>query len=254
MEPELSNPQPRKSWAWPTAFMVVMVTFTGAAVFAFRSCRDLPVEVADRAFTALDKASSAAADVASAFNRGTVTTSFISYATTLASSQYFQFATLRQMELFEQKDEATTAFGYVSLPDVIIEARAPVEYTYYLDLNAQWDLLLKDGVVHVVAPPIKYNKPAVDVSKLEFEVRKGSVLRRTAQAEENLKQSITYLSHRKARENINLVRETGRKQTGDFVEKWLVKSFSDGTNYPVKVYFPDEPNPLNPLVEAKPRG
>jgi hypothetical protein len=131
----------------------------------------------------------------------------------------------------------------VPLPEVIVVARAPVEFTYYLDLNARWQLVLQDGVLHVLAPNIKFNTPAVDASQIKYEVRKNSAFRNTTAAVEGLKQSVTILARDRARENINLVRETGRRQTGEFVEKWLMKSFTDGKQYPVKVYFADEKPP-----------
>ena len=40
-----------------------------------------------------------------------------------------------------------------------------------------------------------------------------------------------------------LVRENGRRQTAEFVERWLMKSFSDGRQFPVKVFFPGEKPP-----------
>jgi len=123
----------------------------------------------------------------------------------------------------------------------VVEARAPVDYTYYLDLNAPWRFEIKDNIVHVFAPPIRFNKPAVDASAITYEVKKGGLLKGDAQ--ENLKQSLTSLVALRAKENIPLVRETGRKQTSDFVEKWLMTSFTDGKSYAVKVYFPDEAPP-----------
>ena len=185
----------------------------------------------------MDRAGKALADVAAAFKRGTVTTSFVSYATALSNNTYLQFATLKQMEMFTRTEAPSTAFGYVPLPDVVVEARAPVEYTYYLDLSARWNLELRDHVIHVLAPPIRFNKPSVDASAITYEVRKGFL--KSAEAQENLKQSITSLVILKGRENISLVRETGRKQTAEFVETWLARSFTDGKRYPVKVYFPD---------------
>ena len=124
------------------------------------------------------------------------------------------------------------------LPEVVVEARAPVEYTYYLDLNAEWKFVLQDHVIHVQAPPIRFNKPAIDVSKLNYEVKKGYL--KTTEATERLKGSITSLVTLKAKDNIPLVKETGRKQVGEFVETWLARSFTDGKVYAVKVYFPDE--------------
>src|SRR5947207_13190514 len=97
---------------------------------------------------------------------------------------------------------------------------------------------VQDHVVYVQAPPIRFNKPAVDVSRLNYEVKKGYL--KTSDATERLKSSITSLVTLKAKENIPLVKETARRQTADFVASWLVKSFMDGKVYAVKVYFPDE--------------
>ena len=224
-------------------WMVIVLILVVGGVFVFKSCRNVPGDVLDKTGKVIDRAGHALASVAAAFNQGTITTSFISYATTISNQHYLQFATLRQSEIFTRTDEASTGFGYVPLPDVVVEARAPVEFTYYLDLNAKWRLQLKDNVIYVFAPPIKFNKPAVDASEIKYEIRKGSVLRDVETAQENLKKSITFLSQTRARENIALVRETGRKQTAEFVEKWLSKSFPDGKQYPVKVYFQGEASP-----------
>jgi hypothetical protein len=137
------------------------------------------------------------------------------------------------------------------LPDVVVEARAPVEVTYYLDLNAEWKLVLRDNVIYVQAPPIRFNKPAVDASEIRYEVRQGRVFRDTASVQDALKKSVTGLAGLRAKENINLVRETGRKQTAEFVEKWLSRTFPDGKDYPVKVFFPDEkPSGAGPFEAA----
>ena len=216
----------------------MVLILAGAGVYVFKSCRDLPVEVATKSGNAIREMGKAFADVASAFRRGTISTSFVSYATSVTNQQYLQFATLKQMELFTHTDAPTTGFGYIPLPEVVVEARAPVEYTYYLDLNGEWKFIVQDHVVYVQAPPIRFNKPAVDVSRLNYEVKKGYL--KTSDATERLKSSITSLVTLKAKENIPLVKETARRQTADFVESWLVKSFTDGKIYAVKVYFPDE--------------
>ena len=211
---------------------------TGAGVYVFKACVDLPVKVAVKSGDAAREMGKALVDVAAAFRRGTITTSFVSYATSLTNQQYLQFATLKQMEMFTRSDAPSTGFGYIPLPEVVVEARAPVEYTYYLDLNAEWKFVLQDHVIHVQAPPIRFNKPAIDVSKLNYEVKKGYL--KTTEATERLKGSITSLVTLKAKDNIPLVKETGRKQVSEFVETWLARSFTDGKVYAVKVYFPDE--------------
>jgi hypothetical protein len=66
------------------------------------------------------------------------------------------------------------------------------------------------------------------------------MIRDSHQAMDALKQSITSLASQKARINVDLVRETGRKQTETFVQNWLSRSFSDGKKYPVVVKFKGE--------------
>ncbi len=230
----------RSSWQWPITSILVVLIFAGASLYVFKSCRTFPGEALDKTAKVVQQVGRQLQQVASAFNQGTINTTFTSYATTLSGSQYLQFATVSQFETFTRKDESSTLWGYLPLPDVIVEATAPVTYTYYLDLNDRWDFLLHDGVILVTAPDIKFNKPAVDASRITYEIKKDSHFRNTKDATESLKSSITGLSYAKARSNIELVRETGRRQTEIFVQNWLARSFADGKNYPVKVRFRSE--------------
>ena len=232
------NKSPHQTWARPVIWTVVVLALAVNGVIVFRSCRNLPIETLEKTAKVIDHAGKAWSDIAAAFKQGTITTSFISYATTIGSHQRLQFATLKQNEIFTRSEQSTTGFGYIPLPEVVVEARAPVEYTYYLDLNAEWRFVLEDNVVHVFAPPIRFNTPSVDVSAITHEVKKGYV--KTTEAQENLRKSIQSLAILRAKENISLVRETGRRQVTEFVENWLMKSFPDGKQYPVKVFFPGE--------------
>jgi hypothetical protein len=230
----------RDAWAWPIAGTVMVFMVLASVLYVFKSCRDLPGEAIDKTGQLVDRVGKRLAEVAAAFNQGTITTTFTSYATSVSGSQYLQFATLTQEERFRRTDEASTAFGYLPLPDVVVEADAPVTYTYYLDLNDRWDFTLKDGLVVVVAPHIKFNKPAVDASRITYEIKKDSLIRDTRQALEALKQSITSMAYQKAAANVDLVRENGRRQTELFVQNWLARSFADGKKYPVSVRFRNE--------------
>jgi hypothetical protein len=249
-------PAASNSWAWPVAWMLIVAMLVAGSVYFFKSCRDLPGDTLDKTGQLVHTLGQEAQKVASAFKQGTVTTTFTSYATSLSGSQYLQFATLSQRELFTRTDESSLLFGYIPLPDLIVEASAPVTYTYYLDLNAHWDFVLRDGVIWVTAPDIKFNKPALDISRITYEVKKDSHFRNTSEAMENLRNSMTWMCYKKAQANIELVRETGRKQTETFVENWLAKSFADGRNYPVKVRFRTEKTSLDsgsaPKAEAVP--
>lgn len=231
---EPSSPPPLPTEGRRARTLIWVVVIAGLMVnlgLVIRSCSTLPGDT-------LDKAGAALANVAAAFTRGTITTEFRSYATTVTNQQLFQFATLRQSEVFTRTEEMTTGFGYIPLPEVVVEARAPVEYTYHLDFNGPWNFVLRDHVLHVFPPPIRFNKPAVDASQITYEVRKGML--KTDEALENLKQSISSLAVLKAKDNIPLVRENCRQQTTLFVERWLAKSFSDGKQFAVKVHFPGE--------------
>jgi len=249
--PEPASDAPKNNWAKTTIWIVVVVVIGLNVALFVHSCQRLPGEALDKTGQVIQKAGKALADVAAGFRQGRVTTEFISYATSLTNQQHFQFATLKQHELFTRSEVPTTGFGYIPLPEAVVEVRAPVEYTYYLDFNARWDLVLKDDVVYVFAPPIRFNKPAVDASTITYEVKKGI---KTAEALENLKKSITPLVSARAKDNIPLVRETGRRQTTEFVERWLSRSYADGKRYPVKVIFPGEkaPDGVTPPAEGSP--
>ena len=151
--------QPKNDWAKATMWMVI-VGFLGInGAIVFHSCRNVPGEALDKSGKLIEKAGRAMADVASAFTQGRITTEFTSYASSISNHSRLQFATLRQHEIFTRTEEMRTGFGYVPLPDVVVEARAPVEFTYYLDFNAKWDFSLKDGVLFVRAPPVRFNRP-----------------------------------------------------------------------------------------------
>jgi hypothetical protein len=234
------SPRGHNAWAWPVTWMVTAALLVGGSLYVFKSCRDLPGITLDKTGKLAETIGQQAQKVAAAFKQGTINTTFTSYATSLTGSQYLQFATLNQKEVFTRTDESSLLFGYIPLPDVIVEAAAPVTYTYYLDLNAPWEFVLRDGVIWVTAPDIKFNKPALDVSRITYEVKKDSHFRSTSEAMENLRNSMTWMCYKKAQANIDLVRETGRTQTETFVENWLARSFADGKKFPVKVRFRHE--------------
>ena len=242
---------PSRAWAQSSLWLGIILIVVAGGVVALRSCLALPERALKKTSETIQQAGQAMATIAAAFRQGTVKTSFVSFATTVTNTQFLQFATLKQTEIFTRTEEPSTAFGYVPLPDVVVEVRAPVEYTYYLDLNGKWDFALREGVIYVRAPSIRANKPSIDISALTYEVKKGRF--KTAEALENLKSSISSLVILRAKDNIPLVLETGRHQAAEFVERWLGKSFADGKKYPVKVYFPGESPPGEIQIQQLPR-
>lgn len=241
----LERPRDHRSLALAMAFTALLVV--GGGLYVFRSVRQLPLDVADKGRELLNEVRA----LAEGFRTGKVTYAFASEASELNGTTRLQVATLRQTEVFVRKDEAALFWGQLSLPDVVVEARAPVDYVYFLDLKKPWNLRLEGRDVLVDAPALEFNSPAVDVSALRYEVREGSVLRDEADALERLRQGLTELSRARARQNQALVRETARREAERFVETWLLRGYDDTKDYRVRVRFAGEPAPgATPSVPA----
>lgn len=224
--------------AWPVALVALAAILAGAGLYVFRSLRSAPGEALDQAAALVDKA----AQVAAAFRTGTLVTRFASEATRLNGTARLQFAELVQSEVFERTDSTSVFWGQLQLPDVIVEARAPVTYTYYVDFEKPWDFRRLEGTtLDVLAPAVEWNTPAVDASAIRYSVRKGSLLRDEAAVMEQLRGGVTELSRARAREHVALVRDTGRVKIAEFVDRWLRERFADGAGYHARVRFADEP-------------
>ena len=235
-----SNARPSHTpWALAFAAVAVVAIVAATLVFLLRSAADVPGTVLKEGRAALQDLR----EVAAAFSTGTVTTTFRSYATEVTGTNRLQFAEVRQMEVFERRDEAAVLWGTLALPDVVVEARAPVEYTYFLDLDEEWTFRLEGKDVQVVAPRVEFNRPSIDVSALRYEVREESVLRDEQIALDKLRSEHSGLTMQRARQQHPLVRETGRRSVEAFVETWLVQRFADGEDYRARVRFADEPPP-----------
>jgi hypothetical protein len=238
-EPRSSRPAARRfGTAWAVALTVISVVsiLTAAGVYVFRTVVQLPVEAARGTLQVIDDLK----QVAASFRQGTIRTEFASYAASVTGSNYLQFATLRLTEVFTRTDRSSLLWGSLELPDVVVSATAPVEYTAYLDLNEEWQFDLSGRTLEVTAPPIHFNLPAINASQIHYEVRQGSLLRDEEEALEKLKEGLTQASIRRSRDHLPLVLETGRRKTEEFVENWLVQSFGDGGEYRVRVIFADE--------------
>ena len=224
------------AWAVAVTVIAVVTMLVGAGIFVFRSVRELPAEAARGTLRAIEELQ----QVAAAFRQGTIRTEFSSYATSVTGSNYLQFATLRQTEVFTRTDRSSILWGSLQLPEVVVSATAPVEYTAYLDFNEEWQFNLTDQTLEVLAPPIHFNLPAIDASQIHYEIRQDSLLRDEEESLEELKLGLTQMSIRRSRDHLPLVRETGRRKTEEFIENWLVQSFGDGRDYRVRVVFADE--------------
>ena len=244
-QPRRPSPAP---WALALAVVAVVAIVVAGGLYVFRSVRSLPADVIEGGRKALGELR----EVAAAFRTGTVTTVFHGYATEVSGTTRLQFAELRQEEIFERRDSEAVLWGTLALPDVVVEARAPVTYTYFLDLDKEWRFRLEGREVLVVVPRVEWNRPAVDVSTLRYSVREGSVLRDEQVVLDRLRSELTPLLDRRARQHVPLVREAGRRKVEAFVETWLVQRFADGTGHRARVVFSDEPAAATPRPPALP--
>lgn len=241
----VARPAGRSAWPLVVAVLGLAAILVGGVAFVARRAVSLPADLVREGQKALADLRS----VAAAFRTGTITTTFGRESTALAGTSRLQFATLRQDEVFSRRDQRSLFWGQLPLPDVVVEARAPVEYTYYLDFEKPWTFRLEGETLRVRAPAIEWNAPAIDASALRYEVREGSVLRDEAAVLAALRASLTEATRQRARENVALVRETGRSKAADFVTTWLKGRFDDAKNLRVEVAFADESRQLAPSPE-----
>lgn len=216
-------------------------------VFLTIACLVLPIVLIKSAMTRVrslggtaESALIAVRHLADGFRTGEVETTLRSYGAQVRGTERFQFAELRQLESFERKDSTSLAWGTIPLPDVVVEARGAVVYTYVLDLQKRWDLKLTDKVVEVTAPAPEFSPPALDPSTLTFETKQGSVLRDEEAVRKALQTGLSKLLEQRAREHLSLVRETGRKTTEEFVRNFLLSHYDDAAGVTVRVRFADE--------------
>jgi hypothetical protein len=249
-ESTLSPPAPtRRVWPAIVVILGLAALLLGAGVWTVLRLTALPGATIDKGVALIKEFGTQAATVARAFRQGTVREEFLSHATQLTGTSRLQFATLQQGETFMRQETDSIAWGLIPLPKVVVQAQAPVEYTYYLDLQAPWEFRQEGKTITVLAPPISENTPALDVSALTFFTLEGSVWRDEGAVRDRLRESLTPTLRKRAGVNTNLVREIGRQKVAEFVEQWLVGKFGDGRDYRVKVIFPDE-QPLTPSEKS----
>ena len=240
----------QSKFAWPLAIttIVVVAIIALTALLVVRQIARVPQLAAEQAKGAL----TAMVDLAAAFRQGTVETDFRSFVTTISGSTYLQVAAVDRVELFKREDRAAIFWGALQLPEIVVSASAPVHYTAYVDLEEPWELRLENDTLEVVAPPIRFNRPAIDISNIEFEIEEDSLLRDEDAAIEALQRELTSQSHHRTRELVPIVRETARSKIAGFVDSWLLQSFPDATAVRIEVFFVDEMQPRAPVLRPAP--
>lgn len=235
---------------------LLLAILVAASILVGRLAR-LPKEVAGALPYAVRETAAAVSEglakLAAAIRTRSITTTFTSTATEVRGTKRLQVAELSQVEVVERRD-AMQFFG-VPLPDVVVSARAPVKFTYVLDLDGAWSFDLAERTVTVLAPEIRWNEPAVDVSALTYATTQSSILRDENRVVEDLRASLTAIFRQRARQNVPLVRETARRQAEEFVRSWLLRAYGVPEDVRVVVRFRGEPATVGPAgPDLPPRG
>ena len=226
---------------WPRVVTVLGLLFVvTAGLWALQAILSTSATALDKGVAVAREIGEQAATVARAFRERTVRQEFLSTAASLTETTRLQVATLQEHETFRRKESDSLVWGIISLPSIVVQADVPVEYGYYLDFNEPWEFAQTDGVVMAYPPSIQANTPAPDISKLTFYTLEGHIWQDDKPVKERLQESLSAALRNRAAEHVSLVRETARRQTQTFVERWLADSYTDGVRFQVKVVFPDE--------------
>lgn len=221
--------------------LLLLTVLATGAWYALRVVQRIPATIAAEGRAAAREVGEQVSELVRSFRTGEVRRRFAAFTTRLEGTNYLQVATLEQAQTFELEDRQALLWGTVELPPVVVRATAPVQYTYYVDLEGTWRFELRDRRVLVTAPPLRFNKPAVDVSRLRWRVLQGSLLRDEELVKEQLRREISGRAAIQARGNLPLVRETARRAVERFVRNWLLQSFpGEAESYQVEVLFADE--------------
>lgn len=177
------------------------------------------------------------------FSNESAQTRFLSYATTVAPLKRIELAKINQIEIFERSSQVKLFWDHFNLPEVVVRATIPVEYRYYVDLDSQWNIELKDNFVSVLAPRLRPGTPSPDISNLKFEVQKGSLFRNEGKVAEALQKDLSQMLSVRAEQSMTKVRDTAREQIASLVRQWLVSESRESAG--IFIRFADEATVLN---------
>ncbi|GAK49853.1 hypothetical protein U14_01077 [Candidatus Moduliflexus flocculans] len=189
------------------------------------------------------------------FKTQKITTEYKTYATEIKGTNRLQLATLKTQEIFTRTENLDYVWGLLKF-SASVEISAPVEYTFYLELNDGWKFLINDPGntqvtaldVYVLAPPIQANAPAIHVSEWQIKDGETSVMIDEGEMKNNLIRELETICQGGIREKIEQVRPTVRDEVSTFVTTWFVENrFKDSPIKPrvAGVYFEDEALPSN---------
>ncbi len=155
------------------------------------------------------------------FSQKKLKTSFVSYVSSVRGVKKIQLAEIQSVEVIERESKFSLFWNMIEMPDVVVQAKIPVFYSYYIDLSEPMTLRQTQGELWVEAPALRANPPTADVSAITFEVKKGSFFRNPKPVIEEVRQKITPLLIESAEQKKSLVLESAKQQLQDIIQLWL---------------------------------
>lgn len=235
------------TFRWPLVVVLLGLFLLIAFIVSLNKSKQVYVDAMDRAGRAADGMKKAVVDIASKFQRGTITETFTAAIPLIKGTGMgnLELATAETTESFEKSDMKTIGWDLLYIGMTSSEIKVPVTYRYHLKLSDPWKLDVTGQTCVVIAPPIRPSlPPAIHTDRMEKKSDRGWARLNADQQMTELEQSITPTLQRYAADprHIRLVREECRKTVAEFVKMWLLKEDHWRTNRfnTIKVIFADE--------------
>ncbi len=257
MKPDPSTPRSApgpSAWRWP----IVVVVLAVLALLGLRAACRVVRDGGLAAVTALGNV----ANIGEGFRTERITTTFISSLPRMTADggTKLELVAIESVETLTRTDDRRVFFDMVPLGASVSEIRVPVTYRYHLRLDDEWRLEVREQGCIVHAPAIRATlPPAIDTAGLEKRSSSDWLRFDSDDQMAALEHSLTELLGRRAADpdTIDLVRETCRRRTAEFVRSWLLAEHqwrTDGLRS-VTVIFADEPSEaLSPTLTMEIEG
>ncbi|MFA6568164.1 MAG: hypothetical protein WCS96_08125 [Victivallales bacterium] len=233
-----SGGQPNKTAAPAISRAIVQIVWI-IAIFAFVEFLFFGIvfyRMFSRSFNTLDKGLNPKMDI---------TQTFIGYTEQAKKVQHLLLlkVTRNETDRKEYRFSHPWIMNGKTLSSSIMEVRAPVTYSYYVNMKDPWKIICEGETLAIVAPKIQVEEPATDLSRLETHIDSGKLIfNEPAKLEELRKQFYTDMIKKAvSREYMDSVREDARRSLAEFANGWIIADLTG--KYPVKyisVRFEDE--------------
>jgi len=228
-------------------WQVVVAVLALVALFGVRELLETAREGSRATVDTVRALGEGAAEVASRFATGTITTTFVSAIPRLVpdGGTLLELAAFEATETISRTDDKRIFFDFVPLGATVSEIRVPVTYRYHLRLDEEWTLSVAEETCVVNAPPIRPTQPpAIHTDRMEKRSESGWLRFNEDEEMESLLKSLTptLVNRAKDADHLEMVRERCRTRVGEFVRSWLLLEDQWGEERftHVEVVFSDE--------------